>query len=61
MINIVLVFILLVLSIFIILIPVIINILKDEIWEYVRNKMKEQEKYDKSMKKIKQDKRKKGW
>lgn len=60
MINIVLVFILLVLSIFIILVPVIINILKDEIWEYVRNKMKEQEKYDKSMKKIKQDKRKKG-
>ena len=47
MINIVLVFILLVLSIFIILVPVIINILKDEIWEYVRNKMKEQEKYDK--------------
>ena len=60
MINIVLVFILLVLSIFIILVPVIINILKDEIWEYIRNKMKEQEKYDKSMKKIKQDKRKKG-
>lgn len=58
MIDLVLKFILLILVLFLIVLPVCVNVFKEQIWIYIEEKLKEQEKHDKLVRNMKQ--RKKG-
>jgi len=58
MIDLVLKFILLILVLFLIVLPVCVNVFKEQIWIYIEEKLKEQEKHEKLNRNMKQ--RKKG-
>ena len=58
MIDLVLKLILLILVLFLIVLPVCVNVFKEQIWIYIEEKLKEQEKHDKLVRNMKQ--RKKG-
>lgn len=58
MIDLVLKFILLILVLFLIVLPVCVNVFKEQIWIYIEQKLEEQEKHDKLVRNMKQ--RKKG-
>ena len=58
MINLVLKFILLILVLFLIVLPVCVNVLKERIWIYIEERLKEQEKHERLKRDMKQ--RKKG-
>ena len=58
MIDLVLKFILLILVLFLIVLPVCVNVLKERIWIYIEERLKEQEKHEKLKRDMKQ--RKKG-
>ena len=58
MIDLVLKFILLILVLFLIVLPVCVNVFKEQIWIYIKEKLKEQEKHEKLNRNMKQ--RKKG-
>ena len=58
MIDLVLKFILLILVLFLIVLPVCVNVLKERVWIYIEERLKEQEKHEKLKRDMKQ--RKKG-
>lgn len=58
MIDLVLKFILLILVLFLIVLPVCVNVLKERIWIYIEERLKEQEKHERLKRDMKQ--RKKG-
>ena len=58
MIDLVLKFILLILVLFLIVLPVCVNVFKEQIWIYIEEKLKEQEKHERLKRDMKQ--RKKG-
>ena len=58
MIDLVLKFILLILVLFLIVLPVYVNVLKERIWIYIEERLKEQEKHERLKRDMKQ--RKKG-
>ena len=58
MIDLVLKCILLILVLFLIVLPVCVNVFKEQIWIYIEEKLKEQEKHERSKRDMKQ--RKKG-
>ena len=58
MIDLVLKFILLILVLFLIVLPVCVNVFKKQVWIYIEEKLKEQEKHEKLKRDMKQ--RKKG-
>lgn len=58
MIDLVLKFILLILVLFLIVLPVCVNVFKEQIWIYIEKKLKEQEKHERLKRDMKQ--RKKG-
>ena len=58
MIDLVLKFILLILVLFLIVLPVCVNVFKEQVWIYIEEKLKEQEKHEKLKRDMKQ--RKKG-
>ena len=58
MIDLILKFILLILVLFLIVLPVCVNVLKERIWIYIEERLKEQEKHERLKRDMKQ--RKKG-
>ena len=58
MIDLVLKFILLILVLFLIVLPVYVNVFKEQVWIYIEEKLKEQEKHERLKRDMKQ--RKKG-
>lgn len=54
MIDLVLKFILLILVLFLIVLPVCVNVLKERIWIYIEERLKEQEKHDRLKRDMKQ-------
>ena len=58
MIDLVLKFILLILVLFLIVLPICVNVFKKQIWMYIEEKLKEQEKHERLKRNMKQ--RKKG-
>ena len=57
MIDLVLKFILLILVLFLIVLPVCVNVLKERIWIYIEERLKEQEKHERLKRDMKQRKK----